>query len=211
MSIDHIILGVISINPCSGYDMKAEFEKGGAGLLSALSFGSIYPRLKQLEEDGLVMMQQESGEGRRRKVYELTAKGWRELMLWLRQPSASPLPTRDELLLKMLFWGAAGGERTDLEAQLRQRHEEALDLLNYLADWQRDGASFVDEYTALVFDYFRSRLEAEAGWIEKTVAQLAEEPQLPPQDPRWLAVLQKARRQNALEPQQDARPEQAEE
>ncbi len=43
MSVDHIILGIISLAPCSGYDMKAACEGGEVGLVSKLSFGSIYP------------------------------------------------------------------------------------------------------------------------------------------------------------------------
>src|SRR5579859_5570689 len=118
MSIDHMILGVISLYPCSGYDMKVEFEKGGAGMLSALSFGSIYPRLKQMEHDGLVETQHVNTDGRRKKVYELTTKGWQELAQWLEEPSEYPIPMRDELLLKMLFWGASGQERSVLIEQL---------------------------------------------------------------------------------------------
>src|SRR5436305_7565241 len=118
MSVDHIILGVISLAPCSGYDMKVEFEKGGAGMLSALSFGSIYPRLKYLEQEGLIEAlpsaegrhtgrDESPNEGlkRHKKVYELTARGWVELSQWLEQQAVYPIPMHDELLLKMRFCG----------------------------------------------------------------------------------------------------------
>ncbi len=202
MSIEHTILGVISLHPCSGYDMKAEFEKGGAGMLSALSFGSIYPHLKRLEQDGLIEMQEVSSEGRRKKVCELTAKGWRELANWLEQASEYPLPIRDELLLKMLFWGSTGEDRTKLIEHLRARQEESVELLNYINAWQRNGVSFVDEYGSLVFSYIQMKLEAELNWIAMTTAQLEEPAQLPVQDPKWFAVLQKARRTKALEQQE---------
>ncbi|GAC1358853.1 MAG: PadR family transcriptional regulator [Ktedonobacteraceae bacterium] len=199
MAIEHSILGMISLRPCSGYDLKAEFEKGGAALLSASSFGSIYPHLKRLEQDGLIEAQEESGNGRHKKVYELTAKGWQELAHWLEQSSEYPMPMRDELLLKMLFWGSAGKERTTLIEQLRGRREESLDLLNYMAEWQRNGSAFVDEYNALVFSYMRMRLESELNWIAEVTTQLAGPEQLPIQDPQWLSIVQKARRKKALE------------
>ena len=212
MSVDHIILGVISLAPCSGYDMKVEFEKGGAGMLSALSFGSIYPRLKYLEQAGLIETLPVSGDGRHagrgespneglkrhKKIYELTASGWLELAQWLEQQAAYPLPMHDELLLKMLFWGAAGMDRGRLIEQLQTRSEETRDLMSYIDEWQKNGSSFVDEYGALVLSCIQSRLEIELSWIEKTIAQLKEAPQLPVQDPKWLAVLQKARRNKAL-------------
>lgn len=222
MSVDHIILGVISLAPCSGYDMKVEFEKGGAGMLSVLSFGSIYPRLKYLEQAGLIEALSTNAEGchtgsgkspneglKHKKIYELTARGWLELAQWLEQQAAYPLPMRDELLLKMLFWGAAGMDRAQLIEQLQTRSEETRDLMNYIDEWQKNGSSFVDEYGALVLSCIQSRLEVELSWIEKTIAQLKEAPQLPVQDPKWLAVLQKARRNKALglPPEEPALPE----
>jgi DNA-binding PadR family transcriptional regulator len=180
--------------------MKTEFEQGGVGMLSALSFGSIYPHLKQLELDGLIAAVQADENGRRKKVYELTAQGWRELSNWLEQQSAYPMPIRDDLLLKMLFWGSAGEDREKLAAHLEARRTESNDLLGYIRDWQNNGKAFVDEYTELALTYIQSRLEAELSWIEKTIAQLNGEPHLPVQDPHWLSVMQKARRNRALEP-----------
>lgn len=199
MTIEHSILGMLSLHPCSGYDLKAEFEKGGAALLAASSFGSIYPHLKRLEQDGWIEVQEESNDGRHKKVYELTAQGWQELANWLEQASEYPVPIRDELLLKMLFWGSAGKERTTLIAQLQARREEALDLLNHMTDWQRNGSAFVDEYNALVFSYMRMRMESELAWIAETTLQLEGPAQLPLQDPQWLSVVQKARRKKALD------------
>ena len=199
MAIEHSILGMISLKPCSGYDLKAEFEKGGAALLSASSFGSIYPHLKRLEQDGLIEVQEEGNDGRHKKIYELTAMGWQELTNWLEQASEYPIPMRDELFLKMLFWGPAGKERTTLIEQLQARREESLDLLNYIEEWQRNGSAFVDEYNALVFSYMQTRLESELAWIAQATAQLEGPAQPPVQDPQWLSVVQKARRKKALE------------
>jgi len=209
MSIDHIVLGLISLNPRSGYDMKMEFEQGGAGMLSALSFGSIYPHLKQLEQDGLVVALQANENGRRKKVYELTAQGWEELSDWLEQRPAYPIPMRDDLLLKMLFWGAGGEDREQLITHLQIRRTESNDLLSYIRDWQSNGKSFVDEYTELVLTYIQARMEAELSWIEKAIEQLKGEPHLPVQDPHWFSVLQKARRNRALMREDSTQEDQA--
>ncbi len=199
MAIDHIILGIISLEPCSGYDMKMAFEQGGASMLSALSFGSIYPRLKQLQQEGLIEVQQVASGGRQKKVFELTQAGWFELQAWLGQPSDYPIPMRDELLLKMLFWGASGGSRETLMEQLRVRYEESNEVLQYIVGWEKNGRSFVDEYTSLVLSYIRNKLEAELNWIMNTMTQLESEPLLPVQDPKWLSVLQNARRKRAFD------------
>ena len=211
MSVDHILLGIISLNPCSGYDMKLEFEKGGAGMLSALSFGSIYPRLKALEQEGLIETQHiNSTNGRGKKVYELTERGWRELAHWLGQSSDYPIPMHDELLLKMLFWGSSGSDRPTLVKQLKVRQEESQNLMNYIDEWQKNGVSFIDEYGALVLSYIQLRLEAELHWIDSAVVQLEGPPQLPSQDPKWLAVMQKARRTSALGGEEESEEEPSE-
>lgn len=199
MSIDYTILGIISLAPCSGYDMKAEVEKGSIGMLSALSFGSIYPRLKQLEEEGLVETQQIEEDGRRKKVYELTGEGWRELARWLEEPPEYPLPIHDDLLLKTVFWGSTGAKREKLIQHLQTRREESVEMLSYIDDWQKNETAFIDEYGMLVLTYIKSRFEAEISWIALAIAQLERPLELPIQDSKWLAVLQKARRTKALE------------
>src|SRR5437588_3989335 len=68
LSVDPVILGMIALYPSSGYDMKAELEKGGAGMFSALTFGSIYPRLSALEDEGYIVTFAADNQGRRRKV-----------------------------------------------------------------------------------------------------------------------------------------------
>src|SRR5262249_4346176 len=110
---------------------------------------------------------------------------------------------------KMLFWGAGGMDRMRLIEQLQTRSEETRELMSYIDEWQKNGSSFVDEYGALVLSCIQSRLEIELNWIEKTIAQLKEPPQLPVQDPKWLSVLQKARRNKALglQPEEPGLPE----
>jgi PadR family transcriptional regulator AphA len=148
---------------------------------------------------GLIAAIQADENGRHKKVYELTEQGWQELSNWLELQPVYPIPMHDDLLLKMLFWGAAGEDREKLAEHLEARRSESNDLLDYIRDWQSNGKSFVDEYTELVLTYIQSRLEAEHSWIEKTIEQLKGEPRPPVQDPHWLSVLQKARRNRASE------------
>lgn len=199
MATEHVILGVISLYPCSGYDIKTELETGGAGLFSGLSFGSIYPKLKELEDQGLIETRQSNTGGRSRKLHELTPSGWQELSNWLATPSAFPIPTQDELLLKMGFWGAARPEdRESLVELLEMRREESLDFKTYLEQWSTNGVSSISEYGGLLLDYMLTRLDAELGWIERATAQLSGEPQPPVQDPNGLIPAQRERRAAAL-------------
>jgi len=200
VSSEHVILGIVGLYPCSGYDIKVEFEQGGAGLLSGLNFGSIYPRLKQLERDDLIETRQANVGGRQKKVHELTGKGWQELSAWLAEPTEYPIPLHDDLLLKMMFWGAARPEDRDtLIEHLQYRRDRSVALLTDLEGWSRNGESLVDEYALLILEYMRTRLEAELTWIDATITQLEGAPRPPAQDPGGLVPRQRERRATALQ------------
>ena len=98
----YAVLGMLSLRPMSGYDLKKYIELGTSNFWSE-SYGQIYPMLKQLAEEGLTSSHVEKREGRpERHVYTLTDKGWDALRHWLTEPVESQL-ARNELLLKLFF------------------------------------------------------------------------------------------------------------
>ena len=73
------LLGMLSLGPMSGYDLRQMIERSTANFWNE-SFGQIYPALKKLMESGLVTMEEQRPEGQRlRKVYRLTAEGKKKL------------------------------------------------------------------------------------------------------------------------------------
>ncbi len=65
--------------PMHGYRMIQELEARSRGIF-AFNEGLIYPRLHQMEHDGLLKSRWEGDPGtRRRKVYVVTEKGRRQL------------------------------------------------------------------------------------------------------------------------------------
>ena len=65
--------------PMHGYRMIQELEERSRGIF-AFNEGLIYPRLHQMEHDGLLRSRWEGEPGtRRRKVYAVTEKGHRQL------------------------------------------------------------------------------------------------------------------------------------
>jgi PadR family transcriptional regulator, regulatory protein AphA len=98
----YAILGMLSIEPMSGYDIKKEIEKSISNFWTE-SYGQIYPVLRNLIAEKLVTRTVERDTGKPdRHVYSLTAKGRQELRCWLRQGFA-PKIQRDEFLLKLFF------------------------------------------------------------------------------------------------------------
>ena len=80
MSLRHILLGLLSGTPMSGYELTKTFESSLAFVWSA-QHSQIYPELKRLLANGLI---EQVGEGPRgRKSYAITRKGSEELHRWL--------------------------------------------------------------------------------------------------------------------------------
>jgi PadR family transcriptional regulator AphA len=98
------LLGLLSLEPMSGYDIRQMISRS-IGYFWSESYGQIYPGLKRLAAEGLVVKKTERGKGSPdRHVYSLTTAGQEQLRKWLKLPAAREVP-RDELLLK-LFFGA---------------------------------------------------------------------------------------------------------
>ncbi len=84
MSLPHILLGLLR-EPASGYDLKAEFERGIRHFWSA-ELSQIYPTLKRMERQGWLSSDTAPSErGPDRRVYTRTDAGRQELLGWLRQ------------------------------------------------------------------------------------------------------------------------------
>jgi DNA-binding PadR family transcriptional regulator len=98
----YALLGILSMCPGSGYDIKKFMEQSTSNFWSE-SYGQIYPILKQLVEEGLATSHTDKKEGKpERYVYTLTDKGLEELRQWLTEP-IEHIVERNELLLKLLF------------------------------------------------------------------------------------------------------------
>src|SRR5712692_7370073 len=96
----YAILGLLSIEPMSGYDIRRNLEESLSYFWSE-SYGQIYPTLKRLEAARLIApVKRTAPATRRRRLYTLTPLGRTRLATWLAEPP-TPQPPRDEFLLKM--------------------------------------------------------------------------------------------------------------
>src|SRR4028119_2289956 len=77
-----VILGMLAIEPKSGYDIKAMTDKS-TRFFWAASYGQIYPELARLAEQGLVRGAPEPQGARKRTVWGITDAGRDALSSWL--------------------------------------------------------------------------------------------------------------------------------
>lgn len=167
----YVILGMVSREPRSGYEIKALVDET-TRFFWAASYGQIYPELKRLSDAGLVEGRDEPRGERRRTVYEITADGEKELRAWLRRPPET-FEMREEGLLKLFFAGALppgeAGQILQAMARYRRQLTERLRAIEPKAEEKRDGA---DPYPLLVLHAGIEFNEWFADWCERMEAGL---------------------------------------
>ena len=171
--IRHFILGLLTQQPMSGYDIK-RFLKSLSWLIDVPSLGSLYPSLHALLKDGLVTVETVAGQDRpSRKIYSITEAGEEALQTWLRQPFES-----NASLKKFVMRLALAGQlsQVSLLAHLEQRRARVAAHKMNLE--QAGKAKGTDLGERLMLDYGLSLAAAELAWLDSTLARLSQ-PSLP--------------------------------
>jgi DNA-binding PadR family transcriptional regulator len=86
MSLRHAVLGLLAVEPATGYDVAQRFGKSLANAWPA-GHSQIYPELARLQEEGMVEV---VGEGpRRSRTWAVTERGHEELRRWMTETEAT--------------------------------------------------------------------------------------------------------------------------
>lgn len=102
MSIEHTILGLLSWQPMTGYDIKKVFTGSPAFYWSGNN-NQIYTTLVSLHKNGLVSRETELQEDSPpRKIYSITPKGLGELKKWL-LTEPEPPQLRNSFLIQLTW------------------------------------------------------------------------------------------------------------
>ena len=173
-SSEYAILGLLSLRPMSGYDIRKTVQQSIQYFWSE-SYGQIYPALKRLEAKKMVERARGARGGRaRRQIYALTRAGRRELQDWLtRQPRMQPF--RNELLLK-LFFGRLAPRKACQEHLLhfRQRQEDLLRTYGQVERWlhaEHEGHPDLP-FWMMTLSYGVHQARALRDWCNETLAAL---------------------------------------
>jgi DNA-binding PadR family transcriptional regulator len=137
-TLGYAVLGLLSREELSGYDLKRWMERP-LGYFWSAKHSQIYPELARLEEDGFVTHRVVEQSGKPdKKVYRITAEGLEALKEWVIQPPLSG-PVRDELTLKAYsVWLADKEKAARLFREEGLRHEEQLAHYEDLRAWMED-------------------------------------------------------------------------
>jgi DNA-binding PadR family transcriptional regulator len=110
MNLRAVLLGFLTRGDLTGYELKGAMDES-VGFFFGASYGSIYPTLKSLEEEGLVRSTLVVQTDRpNKKVYSLTPEGRAYFLESLREPPAED-SFRSEFLIQLFFGHHQNPER----------------------------------------------------------------------------------------------------
>ena len=169
-AVTPVVLGMLSLGPRSGYDIKQVVDRS-TRFFWAASYGQIYPELRRLEEERLIEGEDAPSGGRSRRIYKLTKAGRDALRDWL-FGSTVTIELRDESLLRLFFADSLPREEALVLLEGRKMgHEEFLQALREIDARPGEDPPFVD----LVLRWGIEFNEWGAVWCERHLQRLRDE------------------------------------
>lgn len=173
----YVLLGILAIHPNqSGYEIRKTIEQS-VGFFWGESYGQIYPTLKRMVAEGLIVPSGSGQKGRKaRQEYSITDAGRVCLRNWLTVPYRSD-PPRDEFLLK-LFFGAETSPSISA-AHIERFQDKVRQMLGTLLELEKLGRANSGHhpgfhYWMLTLKYGVGQLRAALEWSEAALAEMAE-------------------------------------
>ncbi len=180
VSLRYFILGLLTQQPMSGYDIK-RFLKGLSWLIGNPSGGSLYPVLRALRQEDLVIVETVPGLDRPpKKIYNITEAGHRALQDWTEQPTAANATLR-AFVMRLLL--ADSHSRARLSAHLQQRRAQVATHHSALVGGLETPGARLNQGQQLALDYGLALATAELAWLDTALTRLREQP-LPEEDER---------------------------
>lgn len=167
MDVRTACLGVLSRGDATGYEIKKFFEEGPFGHFFDAGFGSIYPALARLCQDGLATVRVLEEPGRPvRKSYSITAAGRSAFETSILEP-----PAEDRFKSEWVF--VAYFAELLPPALLERRLAERLDWYRQkLADMEVCSEDDLRTGERFVLELGRTVYEAAARYIEQNGPEL---------------------------------------
>jgi DNA-binding PadR family transcriptional regulator len=168
VSLPHVLLGLLSVEPRTGYDLARGLREELDPVWRA-EFSQIYPALARLRRAGFVVLRVLGPRrGPRRNQYRISAAGRRELRRWAAEPAPAPA-ARDEGLARLAFLEILTPEE---RRETLRRHERAaaeeIRRVRELASASSRGKNAGNRGRAR--EGALERLEAHRRWLRSMIA-----------------------------------------
>lgn len=176
MDVRTICLGILTRGDATGYEIKKFFEEDGLQHFVEASFGSIYPSLGRLTEEGLVSVREEAQEKRPdRKVYSITPAGRGAFLSALMKP----LPEdrhRSPFVFAMLFSDLLPEGRVQVlvDSHIAHSEQKLAQLKHKAGEPLRAGERFAIDLGLTMYESMLDFLRRRRADVEGQTLQAAE-------------------------------------
>jgi len=172
MDVKTVCLGMLTDGAASGYDLKKQFESSFAHFFAA-GYGSIYPALSSLAEQGLVTCEHVPQAGKPdRKVYAITDDGMAFLLKALENPTPCH-KVRSEFLATMCFAHLMPEEM--VESILNHRIQDCEHYAKVISDIENECMHEWPAGMKFVAGFGKAMIEAMKTYVEENRHLLSEE------------------------------------
>lgn len=174
MDVRTLCLAVLSVGDASGYEIKKQFESGPIGMFHAVSYGSIYPALTRLEDEGLIAGEAHEQEGRPdKKLYRLTGEGRRALGAALLAGPAEDR-VRSDTAFMLFFAHLTPPEHIEkvVDDYIAWHHDRLARIENFdISRTDKSGAAFVHGLGLAIHRAKLAYLEENRDWLLDSLRQ----------------------------------------
>jgi PadR family transcriptional regulator AphA len=129
MSLRFALLGLLAVQPASGYDLKRAINRSTYFIWNATG-PQVYNTLNKLREDGFITSKSQPQQGKPDKhIHTITTRGRSALKGFMEEPIRAAV-TRDEVLLRIFFGNFASKNtiKRELEAYLDRIGQERAQM-----------------------------------------------------------------------------------
>ncbi len=178
-SFRYFVLGLLARQPMSGYDIRRLLGNLG-WLLGNPSFGTIYPALHALLDDGLVTVQVVPHENRpARKIYTITEAGQKALD----DRGAQLIPSGSSLKSFLMYLILADrSPHPELGTYLERRREMVTTRRLALEQMAGELDPQANPGQLMAIEYGMALASAEQAWLEAKLNELAVHPEAHPSE-----------------------------
>jgi PadR family transcriptional regulator, regulatory protein AphA len=186
MSLRYALMALLDVAPMTGYTLAKHFDQSAAFVWHA-PHSQIYPELRRLEAEGLIVGQDvPRGTRGTKRTYALTDVGRAEMRRWVQELPSVP-PERDGAYLKATYYefGSFANARRQFQAhfarhealqrqwatharELECRDTELIRLR--LAAWPEQMHDAIVAYKAHVYRGLAARAAEEMRWATEGIA-----------------------------------------
>ncbi len=174
--LGYALLGLMHKRPQSGYDLRKIFSSTSMKTYSD-SPGAIYPALRRLEEQGLILGKLDQGSGlRRRQLFRLAPAGLTALKKWIKRPITRNdlLWGQQEIILRFAFAHQVVGADAALTL-LKSLEAELETYIPALHEEMRTIESVISVSARLAFEFGIRGTENLRSWTRYAIATYEKE------------------------------------